>query len=180
MKPLFNCSLSIGGINVPVKLYSATKQTNPPFKLVNTRSLSPVTPELIKSCIPPKNNVLEFSYFSYSFDIPPVYYENFYYLLPDVNAGTYYSYIMSQLMNYDIVALTQVVIRNTSHLFALSTFSGLLILYKLRFQSQIIPVAPPVLPKSVVHAEEFMDNFDLFLSNNTRLFSISDFSEMPQ
>lgn len=177
MKSLWNCSLSIGGINVPVKLYSATTKSKPPFKLFDTRSN---TPKLIKSCNTPKNNVLEFSYFSYSFDIPPVYYEDFYYLLPDLNAETYYSYIMSQLMNYDIVALTQILIGNTSHLFALSAFSGLLILYKLRFQSQIIPFEPPVLPKSVVHAEAFMDNFDLFLSNNTRLFSASDFSDVIQ
>jgi len=177
MKTLLNCILSLGGINVPVKLCSATKQSNPLFRLVNNSSLSPVTRELIKSAIPPENKVLEFSYFSYSFDIPAVYYENFYYLLPGIDAETYYSYIMSQLINYDIVAITQVVIENTNYLFALSVFSGLLILYKLRFTSQIIAVEPPVLPRSVVHAETFMDSFDLFLCNNTRLFCASDFSD---
>ncbi len=178
MKTLWNCSLSLGGINVPVKLCSATKQSNPLFKLADNSSLSPVMRELIKSAVPLKNKVLEFSYFSYSFDIPAVYYENFYYLLPGINAETYYSYIMSQLINYDIVALTQVVIGKINHLFALSVFSDLLILYKLRFKSQIISVEPPVLPRSVVHAETFMDSFDLFLCNNTRLFCASDFSDV--
>jgi non-homologous end joining protein Ku len=179
MPPLMNCHLSLGGINVPVKLCSATKQSNPPLKLVNNSSLSLIVPELIKSTVLPKNNILEFSYFCYSFDIPAVYYENFYYLLPGIDAETYYSYIMSQLINYDIVALTQAVIGNTNHLFALSVFSGLLILYKLRFKSQIIAVEPPVLPRSVVYAETFMDSFDLFLCNNTRPFCASDFSDVP-
>ena len=211
MKSLWNCTLSVAGLSVPVKLYSATRQSNPPFELVDTRSMTnirmmrlnkntnepvpgeclgkaykfngalvPVTNDLIKSCIPEKNNILDFTYFVYLFDILPVYFENFYYLLPEqevVSAPGYYSFLLSKLQEYNIAGITQAVFRNLSHLFALFHFSNTLVLYKLRFDSQFIPFEQPLLPKAATYAATFMDKFDALLSDNTRPFNVLDFKD---
>jgi DNA end-binding protein Ku len=211
MKSLWNCTLKVGGLSVPVKLYSATRQSNPPFELVDSRSMSkirvlklnkdtgepvpgenigkaynlngslvPVTNDLIRSCIPEKNSILDFSYFVYLYDIPPVCFDNFYYLLPEesvVSSPVYFSHLLSKLEEFDLAGLTQVVFRNLSHLFALSHFSNTLILYKLRFDTQFIPFEQPVLPKAVTFAASFMDSFDAFLSDHTRVFNVLDFKD---
>jgi len=137
-----------------------------------------ITPEMIASCVPTQNDVLDFSHFVYAFDIPPAYCENVYYLIPEPGQESNYAFILQQLSNYDVIGITEATFRNLSTIFGLSCFSNLLVLYKLRFDSQFIRIDSPLLPESITLAADYTEKFDAFLSDHILSFDISAYKDM--
>jgi DNA end-binding protein Ku len=195
MKSLWNCSLVFGSLVIPVKLYSATKQSHLEFEMVDSRDMAkismnrfnsvtgefvssefigkahrldgklvPIDPELVSSCVPAKSNRVEFTHFCPFTSIPAVYFDSFYYLLPDVAAANVaaridainrvssstaakdYAIVLNYLQSLDICGVAQSYFRNLSALFVLSAHAGSLVLHKVRFQSNFVDFQAPSLP----------------------------------
>ena len=108
--------------------------------------LVPVDPALVSSCIPEKSNRVEFTHFCPFTSIPAVYFDSSYYLLPDESSAKDYAIVLDYLQKLDICGVAQSYFRNLSALFVLSAHAGCLVLHKIRFQSNFVDFAAPVLP----------------------------------
>ena len=207
MKPVWNCSLKISGLNVPVQLITAVRKPKPPLEMVDLRNMSnisisrnnkdtqdpipaeflgkafriegklhAVTPELLRSCVPDKNDILNFQNFCYALEIMPVFYESFFYLLPAAeNNLNSYSFLYDFLVSSSLAALTQTVFRNNDTFFCLAPFDGFLVLYKLRFIHQFLDVAPPNVIQHPKAADTFTSNFHDYVDSHLIPFDPSLF-----
>ena len=208
MKSIWNCSLSLNGLCVPVQLFSAVTKSKPPFQMVDTRSMSPIginhynklsnlpvpkehlgkalkindmmhllTPKIIKSCTPAKNNAINFDYLVPAMSIPSVYFDIFYYAVPEVGAEKNYDFLLHLLSYNSIVGISQTVFRNQSTIFALTCFDAIILLHKLRFPSQFIDVPDPLPPKPAARDASFVQSMDDFIATRTADFDLSSFRD---
>jgi DNA end-binding protein Ku len=226
MKSLWNCTLAFGDLLIPVKLFSATKQSHPEFEMVDSRDMSkicmnrfnsvtgefvpsefigkahrldgnlvPVDPSLVSSCLPTKSNQVEFTHFCPFTSIPAVYFDSFYYLLPDVSAANAaastdvinrvsasasakdYAIVLNYLQSLDICGVAQSYFRNLSALFVLSAHAGCLVLHKIRFQSNFVDFQAPSLP-AITGADVDAQNYILgFFKDHVLPFDPSLYSD---
>jgi DNA end-binding protein Ku len=109
-------------------------------------SLVPVDPALVSSCVPAKSNRVEFTHFCPFSSIPAVYFDSFYYLLPDESSAKDYAIVLDYLQALDICGVAQSYFRNLSALFVLSAHGDCLVLHKVRFPSNFVDFEAPSLP----------------------------------
>lgn len=109
-------------------------------------TMVPVSRELIASCIPEKSNILGFTHFAPFSAIDAVRFDSFFYLMPVAGHEADYAIILNQLQSLDMCGITQSYYQNLSALFVIAAHAGFLVLHKIRFDSNFIPVEAPVLP----------------------------------
>ena len=115
--------------------------------------LYPVTNEFINSYKPELSSELVFDDFVDRSSVHPAYFENFYYLHPVDDFESEYQSLYSVVDNASSIGLCQTFFRNVSHLFALNTFRGSLVLHKLKFEAQLVePEYTSTVPDTSVKA----------------------------
>ena len=208
MKSIWNCSLVFGSLDIPVRLFSAVKQSHPGFEMVDSRDMSkihisrynektgeivpkeflgkafnldgslvPVDPALVLSVLPEQSNRVEFTHFCPFTSIPAVYFDTFYFLLPEASSAKNYAIILQYLQTLNICGIAQCLFRNLSALFVISAHHGCIVLHKIRFPSCFIAFEAPALP--AVTDEDLNVEKDIltFFNAHLRPFNPDDYAD---
>ena len=95
-----------------------------------------------------KDNTLDFKHFCPVSSVEAVYFENFYYLLPDKKAEVSYSVVRDYLEKYNLYGVCNGRFRHLAQLFLLSHYQDKLILHRIKYHHQLVdcespaPIAP--------------------------------------
>jgi DNA end-binding protein Ku len=107
-----------------------------------TRELEQAAEEHTKS--------IEVKQFADVSDVNPLYYEKPFYIVPSRGGEKAYALLREAMLRTKKIAIVQFVIYNQNHIATISTHDDLLLLYQLRFSSEIIPrfeIRSPALSK---------------------------------
>lgn len=96
-----------------------------------------------------KTNTIDIVSFTQEKEVPPVYYDRFYYLEPGKGAGKAYRLFLEALEKSKKVGIATFVLRQREHLAIVKPFQSTLILHQLRFHEQIRDPGDLELPKGV-------------------------------
>jgi DNA end-binding protein Ku len=83
-------------------------------------------------------------------DIPPVYYDKPYYVVPTKGGERAYATLRDVLREHAKNAIVQIVLRTREHVAALGVHGDMLMMYQLRYAAELVPRAglkTPALPK---------------------------------
>jgi DNA end-binding protein Ku len=105
--------------------------------------LVPVSSEMIKECTPPASNEIIISKFIDEGDLGYHRPDTFFYLLPHKEYVQNYVLILQSLLETQTIGIGQAVFMNCHTLFALHAFDNKLVLYKLRFNDQLLEIPSP-------------------------------------
>ena len=136
-----------------------------------------VSPELIASCLPPVSNQVVFDYFLTEWDLPYMRVETFYHVMPVVGEELNYAYMLKMLADLNLVAIGQATFQNCCNIFALASLGDRLIIYKLRFDDQIVQYDAPLLPALDPVDDAVMTTLKGFALANTLGFDLSGFRD---
>jgi DNA end-binding protein Ku len=181
MRALWSGSLSFGLINIPLKLYSASRPRPLNFRLLQKHSQCEtnhkevpyedivkgyeyrkgdymvLTDEDFKKAQAEDSRAIEVVSFSEEEDIDPKYYEKPYYLEPDKKAQRAYSLLRQALQDTGKVAIAKFVMKDRQHLAAIKTEGNVLVLNQLRFEDEIRPPEGLAIPKAGQYPKKELD-----------------------
>lgn len=172
-------SRDMAKIKMP-KINSITGEPVPPeflckvFNKDGTRIKVPE--EALASFAPSKPDTVIFENFVDFSSIPGFYYDSFYQLYPQKGWEENYALLLEGLKYMNVNAITQSVFLNCSSILALMAWDDAIYLFKLHFDSQILPVeqfaSPSVNPDSAV----FKSLCD-FINTRTNFFDLSLYTD---
>lgn len=94
------------------------------------------------------SETIDISSFTESADIPPIYYQTPYYLLPGKGGEKVYALLAEALQSSRKVAIATFVMRGRQHLCVVAPAAGSLMLITLRFAEEILPAVKPAASNS--------------------------------
>lgn len=105
----------------------------------------------LEQMLPQSMKRIDVKQFSAKDAIKPMYYEKPFYITPTAGGERAYALLREALLQTEKIAITQFVMHNNEHVAAIGVHEDLLMLYQLRYASEILPrseVQTPALPKS--------------------------------
>jgi len=172
-------SRDMNKIKMP-KINSFTGEIVPNDKVCRTFNLGdrrlPVPPELLADFAPEKSTSIGFNRFVDAFTIPLFYIESFYNLIPQKGYEENYALVMEALNRQFVAGITQATFMNCSSVLCIIAYEDCIRMYKLRFDSQFLPVEPFVKPQINPDVPVF-ETLCETISNNIYIFDLSVFKD---
>jgi DNA end-binding protein Ku len=174
MRPIWTGSIGFGLVNIPVKMYSATDESNLPFitldknnhariryKKVNETTGKEIDPkDIVKGYKVGKEYVIvededfEIVQFISEKEIDAVYFEKPYYLEPDKTGAKAYALLRDALKKESKAALGPLVYHKREWVCLIKPFNDLLVLHRLRFAQEIRNTDGINIPQQTVKPDE--------------------------
>ena len=167
--------------NAKIRMMKYNEQTGDPVPsefvgkaYLKDGSLIPVSSEIVKECTPSADNEIVFSKFIDDVDLCYNRLDTFYYLLPHKEYVQNYVLILQSLLETQAIGIGQAVFMNCHTLFALHAFDNKLVLYKLRFNDQLLEIPAPDLSLIRIDPESAVfDALKRFIVTNLSKFDSS-------
>src|SRR3569832_878945 len=145
-RSMWKGAISFGLVYIPVQMFSADKRHELDLTMVDKRDFSPVGykrynkssgKEIECHAIVKASHTIDILSFTESDQVPPLYYEQPYYLAPAKGGEKVYALLREALRRSGKLAIAQVVIRTKQHLVALVPVGDMIVLDTLRYADEI-------------------------------------------
>jgi non-homologous end joining protein Ku len=135
-----------------------------------------VPEEALASFTSSKPDSIPFDYFVDAVNIPYFYFDSFYHLHPQKGWEENYALLLQALNYMSVAGITQSVFLNCSSTLALVTYEDIIYLYKLHFNSQLLPVEQYAKPVIDMDSAVFKSLCD-FINSKTDFLDLSGYSD---
>lgn len=202
MHSLWKGSISFGLINIPVRLYSASKTRDLKFKMLHKKDLGEIryarickldgkevawedivkgyelaegeyallTEEDFEKANLKKSTSIEILDFVSENEIDSVYYETPYFLEPEKELAKAYCLLLEVLKRSKKVAIGNFVFHHKEHIGVIKPHGNLLILNKLRYQSELTSPRELNIPKKISLEKKELDIAMQFINKLSKRF----------